>query len=122
MHKRRGWLIAALATGVAGAAFTAMLARHEPERLAVAVADDDELQARPSFAVLGDGSLLHLDVGAPVVVGGDLQLGATLSLQTMAAPSTSLLFALDMSGSTLGEGQGCGGDFNGDGLVDTILD
>jgi hypothetical protein len=55
-------------------------------------------------------------------VDGSQQLTAVTAISgTAAVPDTTLVYAIDLSGSTL-DGPGCGGDRNRDGLADTPLD
>ncbi|MFT5460446.1 MAG: hypothetical protein ACI9K2_006965, partial [Myxococcota bacterium] len=72
-------------------------------------------------AVLDDGSFLFLAV-EPIDDDGSLRLDATATLDVSENEGQSVVFALDVSNSTLDPGEGCGADFNDDGLVDTILD
>lgn len=53
--------------------------------------------------------------------GGSQHVRAQASIAGAATQQTTLIYVLDLSGSTL-EGSGCGGDRNHDGLVDSPLD
>ena len=54
--------------------------------------------------------------------GGSQRVTAETAIEGVAAvPDTTLVYAIDLSGSTL-DGPGCGGDQNGDGRADTPLD
>ena len=113
---------AALAMGLAA---TPLLLHDAPEVLQASapvgpasVATD---VASHAAAVLDDGSFLFVDLTA-AEEGDAVRLGGTVSLDVSENRGQSLLFAVDVSNSTLDEGEGCGGDFNGDGLTDTILD
>jgi hypothetical protein len=81
------------------------------------------LLGTPSVAPLADGSALYLDLDVPVVGGpGTVDLSGRLWLQGTATADRSVVFGLDLSGSAAVPGQGCGGDFNHDGLVDPVMD
>lgn len=51
-----------------------------------------------------------------IIVSGGASVGAAVPM-----PSTALVYVLDVSGSS-SFGNGCGGDQNGDGVADTVLD
>jgi hypothetical protein len=54
--------------------------------------------------------------------GGSQQLSATAFIgETEAVPDTTLIYVFDLSQTTR-RGEGCGGDQNGDGFSDTVLD
>lgn len=71
------------------------------------------------------GTNISVDVTAPtngaVVDGGSVTVSGTASIGSgVALANTTLVYVLDVSGST--GGAGCGGDQNGDGSMSTILD
>lgn len=84
------------------------------------------------FAASGNlpgGTTLAVDITTPsngavipetdpsIAVGGSAAVG-----QGVIVPNTLVVYVLDISGSTNPQGIGCGGDLNGDGLNNTILD
>lgn len=88
----------------------------EPTRRAGQALTDGHLPA---------GTTLSIDVSAPVngtvVTGGTVDVTGTASIGSgLPLPNTTLVYVLDVSGSTTGAG--CGGDQNGDGAANTILD
>jgi RHS repeat-associated protein/uncharacterized repeat protein (TIGR01451 family) len=109
-----------------GVLWLGVLGRSRPHAVPVRMEAEDamaNLAGTPSFALLPDGTRLNLDTAQPTSLpGGGLQLEASLWLVPATTPTEAVVFTLDMSGSALVEGQGCGGDFNADGLFDTVLD
>ena len=88
-----------------------------------------QLEAEPLIALeaasteLSDGSTLTLEVDDPVAVTGGYRLDAVFGLSAVPATEEAVVFTIDVSGSTTdAQGDGCGGSYNNDGLVDTILD
>ncbi len=61
-------------------------------------------------------SELNTATGTTQTLSGSVAVG-----EGVASADTALVYVLDVSGSTL-SGGGCGGDFNGDGRTDNILD
>ena len=96
----------------------------EPEAAADAFSHG---QLETAVSVLADGSQLHLDLADPVELSVDtVQLEAELWLQPNIADPGAIVFAYDTSRSTnwlmADDELGCGGDYDGDGLTDTIMD
>ena len=95
-----------------------------------------------SYAFLDDGSVLQLSVDQPVDSGTGTQLGATITLDQNEAGSQAVVFAIDVSGSTIwvdppcpappcyedqppifgARTDGCAGAFNGDAYDNTVMD
>lgn len=76
--------------------------------------------------VLPGGTSISVDIVSPPdladVNGPDVTVDGTASVgQGVAVPNTTLVYVIDVSGSTDQSG-GCGGDQNGDGNADFILD
>jgi trimeric autotransporter adhesin len=75
---------------------------------------------------LPGGTSISVDVVSPpdggVVNGPNVPVSGTASVgQGVPVPNTRLIYVIDVSGST-DQGPGCGGDQNGDGNADFILD
>ena len=107
------WLLTAGTVLIAAAAIGGAAVWYLGQRV-------DSSAASATLPAGTDLSAELLSLSAPH--GGSQQLRATAAIgETTAVARTSLIYVLDLSGSTL-EGLGCGGDANGDGASDTPLD
>jgi trimeric autotransporter adhesin len=89
----------------------------DPTERAVSALTDGNLPA---------GTTIAIDIASPesgvVVPGGSVDVSGTAEIGIgLPLPNTAVVYVMDLSGSAV-LGGGCGGDQNGDGLSNTILD
>ncbi|WP_146155404.1 vWA domain-containing protein [Enhygromyxa salina] len=87
---------------------------------------DDATEWREVVDALPSGVPISVEITTPadstVLAPGPVQVTGFATIgETAPIAETTLAYVVDVSGSTLGGG-GCGGDLNGDDLVDTVLD